>query len=409
MKITFVALNYEPSTGGAQELVRRLARGLADRGHTVNVLTTDALRAPSARHPGRIEARHETLDGVQVDRYRLPRAMGAAQRGARIIAGAVRRRTGRHAGRSSPWLSGPLHPGLVRAVARAARSADVVIGCSAPYASAVVPTWRFPRRRARVALLPLLHVSSVDQHPAVVRALRRSDLTVACTTFEADYAIAAGVDPDLVTVIAPGTDPTAFADLDPAGARLRLGLPDRPTVGFIGRLAAYKGIDTLLDAAPAIWAARPDTTVLIAGGRTGWDGYRDAAVAELGGDRLVIREGFTDDERALLFSACDLIAHPSREESFGLIAIEAWAARRPVVLASIPSVASFVEQGVTGVLVPPGDADALGRAVIELLDSPDRRTQLAQAGRAEVEARYDWDRVIDAWHDALVDLVDGGR
>jgi glycosyltransferase involved in cell wall biosynthesis len=210
-------------------------------------------------------------------------------------------------------------------------------------------------------------------------------------------------------VIPPGTDVAGAAVLTPSEARQRAGLPEQPTVGFIGRLAAYKGVDTLVDAAPAIWSARPDATVLLAGSPTGWEGYRSPEVAALGGDRLVIREGLDDDERDLLLQACDVVVHPSRHESFGMIAIEAWAARRPVVLADIDAVRSFVDDGRTGLLIPPGDAGALASAVVDLLDDPDQRAALAAAGRAEAEAGFDWERICDQWAELVSSSTRGGR
>jgi glycosyltransferase involved in cell wall biosynthesis len=199
----------------------------------------------------------------------------------------------------------------------------------------------------------------------------------------------------------------------PEDARSRVGLPDRATVGFVGRLAAYKGIDTLLDALPAVWERRPEVTVLIAGSPSGWSGYRDPEVTALAGDRLVIREGFASDQRSLLLAACDVVVHPSREESFGMVAIESWAARRPIVVADIPAVRSLVEPGRAGELVPPGDAPALARTLVDLLDDPARARRQGATGRADVEARYSWDRIGAAWEQLAADVVagpsDGGR
>ncbi|WP_421121297.1 glycosyltransferase family 4 protein [Aquihabitans daechungensis] len=206
-------------------------------------------------------------------------------------------------------------------------------------------------------------------------------------------------------MIPAGTDPESFPDRSPAEARRELGFPDRPTVGFIGRLAAYKGIDTLLDAAPALWEQRPDTTVLVAGSPSGWDGYRDPAIAAVAGDRLVVREGFASDQRALLLAACEVVVHPSREESFGMVAVESWAARRPIVVADIPAVRSVVEPGHAGELIAPGDAAALARVLVELLGDPERCRRLGAAGRAAVEESYSWDRVGAAWEALVTGLV----
>ena len=71
MKITFLAINYAPSVGGAQQLVQRIAEGLVQRhGHQVTVVTTDALYAPAGKNPGKIPIDREVIAGVEV--LRLP-------------------------------------------------------------------------------------------------------------------------------------------------------------------------------------------------------------------------------------------------------------------------------------------------------------------------------------------------
>jgi glycosyltransferase involved in cell wall biosynthesis len=405
--VTFVALNYAPSVGGAQELVRRIAEGLVARGVVVEVLTSDALRSPTSRDPGRIDVADEEIAGVRVRRFASSRPVVDASRAVRVLRGRLRRAVGRTGG-SPPALAGPWSFGLARAVRAAARRSDVVVGCSAPFSTLLLPPWLGRGRRATIVSMPLLHRPPGGLHHRLQAALRRSDRVVAMTTHEAGLLAEIGVPADRVQVIPPGTDVDGPEELTPSAARQRVGLPDRPTVGFIGRLAAYKGIDTLLDAAPAIWAAQPDATIMVAGGAAGWDPAGAKEAEALGGDRLVIREGFPHHERDALMQACDVIVHPSRHESFGMIAIEAWAVQRPVVLADIACVGSFVEAGRTGELIPPGDADALARCVIDLMADPQRRRELAAAGRAEAVRAYDWERICDQWLD-LVTAREGRR
>lgn len=404
LRITFSVPNYAPSVGGAQEYFRQVAEGLARRGHDVEVLTTDALRAPGRRDAGRITPTAEELAGVRVQRFHQPGWGGVASRALSKLAARAAYRDPA-ARRLAPATLGPLTPALALATWRACRERDVVIGGPAPFTTLTVPVWARSRRGAAVALVPFLHVSVSDPHRAVRRALRRAPLVTAATGFERDVLVGLGVDPGSTAVLPPGVDLEQYPTLSRAEARARLGLPDRPTVGYVGRLAVYKGVDTLLAAAPRLWDEFPDLTLLVAGSSAGWTGHREAADAGLGGDRLAIREDFDQVDRAALLAACDVIVCPSREESFGMVIIEAWAARRPVVAADIDAVRSTIERCPGGSLFPVDDAAALAAAVGELVGDPDRAAAAGEAGRRLVEAEFGWPTIVDGWEAHLRRLV----
>lgn len=401
LRVAFVALNYAPSVGGSQEHVRRLAEGLAARGHEVEVITTDALRSPSGADPGRIAEPEAVLAGVAVHRHRVSGPLRELQRRVRWLSLQLPGRPAEVADAVlHPVLAGPYAPGMARAVRAARRRCDVVVACSAPFLTLVGPLRR-RRASATVVAMPLLHAQRRGPHRVVARALRRADGVVASTPYEQGLQVAMGVERARTAVLPPGTDLDRFPAMDPVEARSRLGLPERATVGYVGRLAAYKGVDTLLAAAPKLWATHPDLTVLVVGSTTGWPGHRRAAEA-LDDDRIAIREDVSAEDVALALAACDVVALPSREESFGLVIAEAWAAQRPVVAADIPVVHDVVRPGTDALLVPPGDDGALAGAVAALLDDPERRTAMAGAGHRRVVDDLQWPAIVDGWERFLV-------
>ena len=397
MRITFLVANYAPSVGGAQMHVRRVAEGLASRhGYEVEVLTTDAIHPPAGRHPGRIELREERMGRVLVRRRPVARRTHAALRGMR--------RAGRRLGviraiRPTPLAVGPLGAQLARSAWEAGRRSDAVVGVGAPFLTLFAADRSTRRASAAYLAMPLLHLGAESLRPWALRSLRRADGCTSSTEYERSWLVANGVAADRISVLPPGCDPERFPDVDPVAARRHLGLAERPTVGYIGRLAAHKGIDTLYDAARRVWETRPDTTLLIAGGVAGWDGFEPLTdrLRDHADDRLVIRRDFEEGDRAMLLSACDVVAFPSREESFGMVTLEGWCARRPVVVADIPPVRSLVRNGVDAELVPVGDDAALARVIAELLADPDRRTSLAVEGRRRAEVEFAWDRIVDRW------------
>lgn len=403
MRITFLVANYWPSVGGAQVHVQRVAEGLVARhGHHVEVLTTDALRSPASRDPGRVDVGSEVHGGVVVRRLPLARRAHAAVR----VARRARRRLRLGAG-GSALNAGPLGLRMAVEARRAARRSDVVVGVTAPSMTVVAAEAATRGTSAAHVVMPLLHLGAGAPPAWAVRSMRRADGCTSSTTFERDWLVAHGVDPERTAVLPPGCDPDRYPDLDAATARDRLGLPQRRIVGFLGRMAAHKGIDTLAAAMPAVWERHPDTTLLLAGNRTAWAGLEDVLdrLRAAGGDRVVVHGPFADEDRPTLLAACDVVAYPSREESFGMVTIEGWCARRPVVAGDIDAVRCLVRPGIDGELVPVGDPGALASTVAGLLDDPERRAAEAAAGRVRAEAEFTWDGIVDGWDRFLADAV----
>lgn len=405
MNLTFVVANYAPSLGGAQTYVQRIAEGLVEGyGHQVDVVTTDALRRPSAPDAGFIAEPFEVLNGVRVHRLPVARHTHGALR--------VIRRVGRRLGvvrtvRSTPLDVGPISIRFLRAAAATGRRSDAVVAVTAPSLTPTAAELATRNSGAAYVAVPLLHLTQEPLGRGSLRSLVRADGCVTLTSYEQDWLVERGVRPDRTAVLPPGCDPDEYPDLDPSDARAELGLPDVPTVGYIGRLAAYKGVPTLLEAFRRVWISHPDTTLLLAGNNAGWGEFDEIVdrIRPLAGERLEVRPGFTDAERGLLLAACDVVAFPSSEESFGMVTIEAWCARRPVVAADIPVVRNLIRSGVDGELVPVGDEMALARSVEELLADPELRARLGAAGRARAESEFRWDGIVDRWHEHLVDSV----
>jgi glycogen synthase len=194
--------------------------------------------------------------------------------------------------------------------------------------------------------------------------------------------------PDRTAVVPLGIGPAPIPGLgDPTGQ----------TVLFIGRLERRKGIDTLLEALPAIGAEFPDARFLIAGddsipaagsGRTFRQLWEQSPEAATLSGRVSFLGRVTEERLAELYAEADIFVAPSRYESFGLVLLEAMRCGRPVVAGACGGMKTIVVDGVTGRLVEPGDPEALAHALRELLASPDLRAQWGRAGLARFEERF---------------------
>jgi glycosyltransferase involved in cell wall biosynthesis len=162
--------------------------------------------------------------------------------------------------------------------------------------------------------------------------------------------------------------------------------PGAQTVGVVARLEPEKGHPTLLDAWPAVLRACPQTYLLIVGEGSRHDAL-EAQARELRIAHRVVFTGRRDDIPAVT-AALDVAVLPSYREAQGLTILEAMALSRPVVASNVGGIPEMVEDGVTGILVPPHDAPALATAITRLLRDHPFADTLARAGHDLVHDRF---------------------
>ncbi len=202
--------------------------------------------------------------------------------------------------------------------------------------------------------------------------------------------------PERIAELPFGVD-TDFYSPGPS-VRARFGVPDGSRmilfVGGLDRAHAFKGIPELLRALTLIDAS---IQLVVIG-----DGDQRSAYEEETG-KLGLRSrvhflGRVDDETVRdAYRSADILAFPSTSgaEAFGLVAVEAQACGVPVVASSWPGVRTVVRQNETGLLVPPGNVEALASALKQILDHPDQRAQMSARAREQALARFSWDTHLD--------------
>jgi glycosyltransferase involved in cell wall biosynthesis len=165
------------------------------------------------------------------------------------------------------------------------------------------------------------------------------------------------------------------------------GIPeDAPIVGVVARLEAEKGHRTLVDAWPEVLAAVPNAWLLIVGEGSERDSL-EAEAASLGVNERVVFTGRREDVPAVT-AALDVAVLPSYREAQGLSVLEAMALSRPVVASNVGGIPEMIEDGVTGLLVPPNDCDALAAALIKLLTNHPYADMIARRGHDLVHERF---------------------
>jgi mannosyltransferase len=241
--------------------------------------------------------------------------------------------------------------------------------------------------------LKLVFTSAAQRHHTWITRwlIRRMDAIIATSDISASFLKREA------TVIPHGVDTDRYAPpADRAAAFAEAGLPGRYAIGCFGRVRAQKGTDVFVEAMCRLLPLFPDFTAVIVGAvaveQTAFanDLKKRIEAADLQ-SRIVITGELPIAEVQRWYQRLTVYAFTSRNEGFGLTLIEAMAVEAALVASRAGAAELVVEVGVSGVLTPPGDVDALVTAVEPLMADPSSATAMGARGRARVVENFSLD------------------
>lgn len=393
-RILFVTESFHPVLGGGERHIRSLASSLAASGTPTHLVT----RRTDGSWPAQ-----ETLDGIDVVR------VGPS---------------GRESRRKFQMV-----PAVLRAVARLRTSFDVVVVRGTRVLGApVVAAARWLRKP--VVLQPEVNgelsgevftwgkpwgngvAGLVVREAASWRrgCLNDADAFVAMSRRIADECRECFVRESRIHLVPHGVDRNRFHPLRPDARterRASLGLEGRTWIAYTGRLLRGKGLERLVDAFATIHRDIPRTGLLLVGSGDDQPLSIEAELKErvrhLGLPDAVRFTGRVDDVETYL-QAADIFAFPSEYEALGLSLIEAAACGLPCVGARTGGIVDVIEDGASGILVPPGDTEALTGALSRLVNEAPLRAAYGQRGVTRVRDAFDAQRTLVRYR-ALFDEV----
>ena len=392
MKLAQLSTRFPPGPGGVERHVAEITSRLGQRGHRVRVLTSDLRREfPWERLDPSVPRREATAFG-SIERVRAWSMPGG--------------------------LHYPFLPGLGRALDRG----DEAVVHVHTYGTDQVAAARRHRRRRGVPFVLSAHFHPITSmygggfrrrlrayydHHVGGPSLHEASCVIVESHEEERLLAGLGFPLPPVRIIRPGYTPLPppFA---PGMFAERYGIPG-PFVLFVGRLAPNKGLIPLLEAFRVLAEEDPDVSLVLVGADGGMDRALELRARELGIDRRVHRVGHVADDAMLASSLHDarLFVLPSEYEAFGLVLLEALAQGTPVISSRVGGIPEFIEDGRAGLLVRPGDADALSEALRRLYGDPALARSMGRYGQETTVPRYSWDRVVDELEALYIDVQSG--
>ena len=209
-----------------------------------------------------------------------------------------------------------------------------------------------------------------------------------------------------------GVDPERFTPTAEAIGRARrirqgMGIPEEaPVVGFVGRLTKDKGISELVEAYLALRADIPKLTLLLVGELEEGDPLPPQIRRQIECERGIFHTGFVKDPSDY-YHVMDVFAFPSHREGFGTVALEANAACKPIVAARATGAVDAVIDGVTGILVPVGDARVLASALARVIGDRRLASELGSAGRERVLRDFRQEIIWEALEQEYSQMLSG--
>ncbi|RIK73784.1 MAG: hypothetical protein DCC67_17445 [Planctomycetota bacterium] len=236
---------------------------------------------------------------------------------------------------------------------------------------------------------------------------RRQSHLLAVSCAVRDDLVAQGIPPQRITVLYNALEADEFLpQRDAAAVRAEFGADDRtPVVGTFGHLSVKKGYRELFAAMPMVLAAFPDAQFWIFGQGDLKEELEQTA-RRSGVLKQVRFAGFRRDAAAMM-NAIDVMALPSHREPCALAYIEAALLAKPIVACRAGGAPESIADGETGILVPVGDSQAVGEAILALLENRDVARRMGQAGCERAREMFSWSRFISTLEGAYDRVLAG--
>ncbi len=375
-KILFITHLYSPSIGGAEFVYQMIAEELVQRGNQVTVLTSDGLSTEDyIKGKDNNLLSFEVVHGVKVFRQR---SFSLFQFGMTPIWKFVNYFIFLRNSIGSIFFG----PHFVFPKPILQETYDVIIGGPTPTSAPIYAFFLSKVKRIPFIFFPHFHPDDFLHSSLINRFILRSANKVICTTeSEKQSMISLGISKKNILRI---NNP-----LSPKLLKMDVFQEKNDSVLFLGQEGRHKNIPMLIGAMQKIWEDGYKNKLVIAGRRTDFSIELDTIVANSKFPEMIERiNNISDEAKVDLIDSALLLVNPSFQESFGLVFIEAWSRKIPVIGNDIPAVSELIESDSNGLIFDYNSLDSLTDALKRLINNENLRKKFGNNGYRKVQENF---------------------
>jgi len=375
MKILCVIQRYHPVFGGAENHVKELMDHLS-KNHDVTVFTTNAFDLKSFWNKDAKKIQQYDSDNYKVKRFDI------------LTPSEIN--WDKYAQDFPLALSypGPFSPKLWEELVIKKIDYDLIFASSFPFGH-ILPAyvaskkWKIP-----IIIMPLIHSDNQNAFftPIKLSMLYYADGITVNTNYEKKILTRHGIDERKISVIPPPLSIKSVAQLNPDKFRKKIGLSaDEKVVLYVGTKGAPKGLFNLILAMNIIPKSNLQVRLVVVGPASKeFDIYYEK-LSKKNKAKIIDLGLVTEEEKQNAFSSCDVLVLPSNSESFGLVYLEAWHHKKPVIGCRIGAVSEVIDDGKNGLLVQFGNAPELAEKILYLLHNQSIAEEFGENGKKKLE------------------------
>lgn len=427
LTIAHVVQRYLPAElTGSETYVRYVSEELVRKGHDVTVLTSNAYDGKALRDPihGKfIHKKREEINDVNVLRFKINHLFSFYPIAQILRDKQILYRPQKAQIQFPPILNfkpikhllfalhiGPFTPAMYFHIVRS--TYDIIHVTPFPLTHVLLAATA--ARKAKIPLIctPFFHFENPLYYNIYFRTiLTQANAIFTPTGIEKRKIAELGINSDKIHVIPVGIEPSEWKKVSGARFKKKYGLENVFVVLFVGQKTYDKGAIHVLQAIDIVQRHRKDVMLLAVGGPTPeWQ----AEKRRLKGLKIIDLDdwksrdkstGFSGQDKYDAFDACDVLVMPSRAETFGIVYLEAWMCRKPVIGAKAGAIPEVIRNGTDGYVVEFGDVEDLAQKILYLLKKQSLRETLGNKGRERVLAHYTWPQIVERIEDVYESIV----